>query len=49
MKDVTTRRSTLKKIAGGTALAGLYAMSGQIQAAENLMDNTLKGRINHSV
>jgi hydroxypyruvate isomerase len=49
MKNFTTRRSTLKKIAGGTALAGLYAMSGQIQAAENQMDDKLKGRINHSV
>jgi hydroxypyruvate isomerase len=49
MKNSSSRRSTLKKIAGGAALTGLYSIAGQIQAAEKMLDNPLKGRINHSV
>ncbi len=45
-----SRRSSLKKIAGTTALTFLGAsMSQRIQAAEDSLPNELKGNINHSV
>ena len=45
-----SRRSALKKIAGTTAMALVgSSLSGRLSAAESVLDNNLKGKINHSV
>lgn len=50
MHQPSSRRSALKKIAGGAAvaLAGT-TLSHRIEAAESRLDDKLKGRVNHSV
>ncbi|ERM84664.1 hydroxypyruvate isomerase [Rhodonellum psychrophilum GCM71 = DSM 17998] len=50
INEKESRRNTLKKIAGTTALTFLGAsISQRIQASEDNMPQGLKGRINHSV
>jgi len=50
INEKESRRNTLKKIAGTTALTFLGAsISQRIQASEDNMPKGLKGRINHSV
>jgi len=45
-----SRRNTLKKIAGTLALGTVAPfMSHRLSAAENALDNEIKGRVNHSV
>src|SRR5690554_6505344 len=45
-----SRRNTLKKIAGTLALGTVAPfMSHRLSAAENALDNDIKGRVNHSV
>jgi hydroxypyruvate isomerase len=49
MKTPPNRRSALKYLAGGSAAFVAANLNYRIQAAENLMDAPLKGKINHSV
>src|SRR5690554_1227710 len=50
IKNNTSRRSAIKKIAGTMALGTTASfLSGQVSAAENALPQELKGRINHSV
>jgi hydroxypyruvate isomerase len=46
----SSRRGALKKIAGTTAMALVgSSLSNRLSAAEAVLDNNLKGKINHSV
>ena len=50
MKNSNSRRDALKKLASGTVLTGVgVSLATRIQAAEAVLDRTLKGKINHSV
>ena len=48
--NISSRRSAIKKIAGTMALGTTASfLSGRVEAADNLLPQELKGRINHSV
>jgi len=50
MSDINSRRSVLKKIAGTAAAVSVGAsLNNRLEAAEAMMDEKLKGKINHSV
>jgi len=50
MKTPSNRRSALKTLAAGSvAFVAANTLSARVQAAENLMETPLKGKINHSV
>lgn len=50
MNHFPSRRSAVKKIIGGAAVALTGAsLSHRVNAAEALMDQTVKGKVNHSV
>ncbi len=50
MSYSNSRRSTIKKIAGSVAFASLgSSLASRLEAAENVLEPSLKGKINHSV
>ncbi|SDL49833.1 hydroxypyruvate isomerase [Catalinimonas alkaloidigena] len=50
MNHLTSRRHALKTMASGAALASVgLSLSNRVQAAENTLETSLKGKINHSV
>jgi hydroxypyruvate isomerase len=50
MKNVnTSRRNAIKNVVGTAGLAALSSFPFRIGAAENVLDENLKGKINHSV
>ncbi len=49
-KEISSRRGALKKIAGSTAIAMVgTSLSNRLSAAESVLDEGLKGKVNHSV
>ncbi|MEP6664766.1 MAG: TIM barrel protein, partial [Verrucomicrobiota bacterium] len=50
MNQIISRRSALRKVAGGAAfLTATAALSHRLNAAEKVLEPKLKGRVNHSV
>jgi hydroxypyruvate isomerase len=47
--DTSSRRNAIKKMAGGAAALAGTALAYRVNAAEALLEKTVKGKVNHSV